>query len=254
MPDRLFLIDGTAFAYRAFFAIRGLTNSKGRPTNAVYGFARVLLKILREHQPSHIAMVFDAPGKTFRDDLYPEYKATREATPDDLVSQFPLIDDLVEAFNIRTLRIRGVEADDVIGTLARQGDALGMETVVVTGDKDALQLVTERVKVYDPNKGDSGMWYGPAEVRDRFGVDPRYVIDSLALMGDTADNVPGVRGIGEKTARTLLEKYGSLDGVYEHLDELKGKQKERLAEDREIAYLSKNACDDQHRGSAGLWH
>ncbi|MBI5093771.1 MAG: DNA polymerase I [Candidatus Hydrogenedentes bacterium] len=239
MPNCIFLIDGTAFAYRAFFAIRGLTNSKGRPTNAVYGFARVLIKIMREHKPSHIAVVFDAPGKTFRDDLYPEYKATRDATPEDLVSQFPLIEELVRAFNIPTFRVRGVEADDVIGTLARRAEAQGMETVIVTGDKDALQLVTDRVRVFDPNKGDNGAWYGPNEVKERFGVEPQHVIDSLALMGDTADNVPGVRGIGEKTARTLLEKYGSLDGVYAHLDELKGKQKERLTEDKETAYLSR---------------
>ncbi|MCP4644036.1 MAG: DNA polymerase I [bacterium] len=238
MADRLFVIDGTAFAYRSFFAIRGLTDSKGRPTNAAFGFARVLLKILREHEPSHIAVVFDAPGKTFRHEKYPEYKATRDATPDDLISQFPLIDRIVEAFNMPLIRISGVEADDVMGALAKRAEQAGMEAVLVTGDKDILQLVNDRVKVFDPNKGDGGLWYGPLEVQERFGASPERVTDALALMGDSSDNVPGVRGIGEKTAKKLLAQFGSLDGVYEHLDDLKGKQRERLEEDKDTAYLS----------------
>ncbi|MCC6489245.1 MAG: DNA polymerase I [Candidatus Hydrogenedentes bacterium] len=239
MADTLYLIDGSAFAYRAFFAIRGLTDSKGQPTNAVYGFARVLLKLLRQHDPSHIAVVFDAPGRTFRDDMYPEYKANREATPEELSSQFPLMHELVRAFNICMIVQPGVEADDVMGTLARRAGEAGMNTVLVTGDKDLLQLVTDRAKVYDPGKGDDGLWYGKEEVRERFGVGPEHVIDALGLMGDTADNVPGVRGIGPKTARTLLEKYGSLEAIYAHLDDLKGKQRERLEEDREMALLSR---------------
>ena len=239
MTDRLFLIDGTAFAYRSFFAIRGLTNSAGQPTNAAFGFARILMKVLREHGPSHVAVVFDAPGKTFRHDLYPEYKATREATPEDLLSQLPLIDGIVEALNIPILRMAGVEADDVMGTLARRAEKAGMEVVLVTGDKDFLQLVSTRVKVFDPGKGAAGLWWGEGEVRERFGTTPEHVVDALGLMGDSADNVPGVRGIGEKTARDLLAKYGSIDGVYEHLDELKGKQREKLETDRDMALLSR---------------
>jgi len=239
VAKELFLIDGSAFAYRSFFAIRGLTNSKGQPTNAVFGFARVLLKILREHVPSHVAVVFDAPGKTFRDDLYKDYKANRPETPAELISQMPLIDDLLGALNIPVIRIEGVEADDVIGALARRGEAESLDVVLVTGDKDALQLVTGHVKVYDPYKGDGGYWYGPEEVRARYGVPPESVVDVLALMGDSADNVPGVKGIGEKTARKLLEQYGSLDAIYEHLDELKGKQRERLEADRDLAFLSR---------------
>ncbi len=239
MADRLFLIDASAFAYRAFFAIRNLTNSKGQPTNAVYGFARILLKLLREHEPSHIAVVFDAPGKTFRDDMYPEYKANREAMPEELSSQFPLIHELVKAFNIPIFSQPGVEADDIMGTLARRAESENIETILVTGDKDMLQLINDTVKVYDPGKGESGAWYGVEEVRERFGCDPAHVIDALGLMGDTADNVPGVRGIGPKTAKTLLEKYGSLEGIYEHIDELKGKQREKLEEDRAIAMLSR---------------
>lgn len=239
MADRLFLIDGSAFAFRAFFAIRGLSDSKGRPTNAVFGFARVLLKLLREHDPSHIAVVFDASGPTFRDEMYAEYKATRPPTPPDLVAQMPEIDALVEAFNIPVLRVSGVEADDVLGTLARTAEAAGLEAVLVTGDKDALQLVSDKITVFDPGKGDTGVWLGPAEARERFGTDPEHVVDAMALIGDTADNVPGVRGIGEKTAKTLMETYGGLDNLYAHLSELKGKQKERLEQDREQAYFSR---------------
>lgn len=237
---RLFLIDGTAFAYRSYFAIRtALTDSKGRPTNAVYGFARVLLKILREQQPTHLVVTFDAGGETFRDKMYAEYKATRQETPEELRSQFPLMDMLVEAFEIPLLRVPGVEADDVIGTLARRAEAAGMDAVIVSGDKDLLQLVTGRVSVYDPSKGDAGVWYTPDSVRERFGVEPARVIDVLALMGDASDNVPGVRGVGEKTACKLLETYGSVDALYEHVDEIKGKVRENLIQGKESAYLSR---------------
>jgi len=238
MDKRLFVIDGMAYAFRSYFAIRNLRDSNGRPVNAVFGFARLLLKILREHDPSHIVMVFDAPGKTFRDDLYSEYKANRDETPADLKSQFPLIDKLVEAFDIHILRIPGVEADDVMGTLAIMAENQGMEPVLVTGDKDMLQCVTDTVRVFDPSKGDNGKWYAPADVVERYGVPPEHVIDLLGLMGDSADNVPGVRGIGEKTAKNLLEKYKDIDGLYEHIEDLKGKQKEKLIEDKENAYLS----------------
>lgn len=247
MADKLYLIDGSAFAYRAFFAIRGLTNSKGQPTNAVYGFARMLLKLLREHDPSHIAVIFDAPGKTFRDDLYAEYKATRQATPDDLKSQIPLIHELVQAFDIHLVVEPGVEADDVMGTLAKRATAHGMEAVLVTGDKDMLQLIGDKVRVFDPGKGDSGVFLTEADVRERFGVGPENVIDAMGLMGDTSDNVPGVRGIGPKTAKSLMEKYKTIDNLYAHIDELGGKQKERLIEDKELALLSRTlvtiACD-----------
>ena len=239
MSDTLFLIDGMAFAFRAFYAIPRLSNSKGNPTNALYGFARVLLKILRENEPSHIVVVFDAPGKTFREELYPEYKKNRSETPADLVCQLPLLDPLVEAFDVVCVRVPGVEADDVIGTLARKAAEAGLDAIVVSPDKDLLQLVNDHVCVFDPNKGDSGQWYRHADVVERFGVGPAGVIDTLALMGDASDNVPGVRGIGEKTARKLLEQYGTLDNLYAHIDELKGKQRERLEEDRELAFLSR---------------
>jgi len=240
MAEQIFLVDGMAFAFRAFFAIRtALTDPEGRPTNAIYGLARILLKILREYDPTHIAVVFDAPGRTFRDEIYPEYKATRAATPPELKEQFPRMHELVRALNLRLLVVPGVEADDVIGTLAKQAEARGLDAVLVTGDKDLLQLVSDRIRVLDPSKGEAGLWSGRAEVIERFGVGPEHVIDALALIGDTADNVPGVRGIGDKTAKKLMEDYGSLEGIYEHMDNLKGKQKERLLEDREQAFFSR---------------
>ena len=183
MPDRLFVIDGMAYAFRAYYAIRNLRDSTGQPVNAVFGFARILLKILRDHEPSHVVIVFDAPGKTFRDDMYPEYKANRDPTPADLIAQFPMIDTLIEAFDIPIVRVPGVEADDVLATLARQAEEAGLETVLVSGDKDILQVVTENAKVFDPHKGDEGRWYGPAEVKERYGVRPEHGGGWLGVWG-----------------------------------------------------------------------
>ncbi|MBI1321144.1 MAG: DNA polymerase I [Candidatus Hydrogenedens sp.] len=240
MPETIFIIDAMAYAFRSYFAIRAaLTDSRGRPTNAVYGFARVLIKILREHNPSHIAVVFDAPGKTFRDELYADYKSTRQETPDELKAQFPIMHELVEALDLPLYVVPGVEADDVIGTLARQAEAAGMEPVLVSADKDLLQLVTAKTRMFDPNKGDAGQWYGENEVRERFGTPPAHVADALALIGDTADNIPGVRGIGDKTAKKLMETYGTLEGLYERIGELKGKQRENLEQDKDQAFFSR---------------
>jgi DNA polymerase-1 len=240
MSERIFIIDGMAYAFRAFFAIRNaLTDKKGHPTNAVYGFTRILLRILRDHEPSHVAVVFDAPGKNFRNDLYPEYKATRKPTPPELKEQFPRMHEVVKALNIALYCVPGVEADDVIGALAVEAVEKGMEAVVVSGDKDLLQLINAQTRVFDPSKGDDGKWFDREDVVERFGVGPEHVIDALALIGDAADNVPGVRGIGDKTAKKLMEQYGSLEGLYEHLDELKGKQKEKITEDREQAFFSR---------------
>lgn len=240
MADRIFLIDAMAYAFRSYYAIRTpLTDAKGRPTNAVYGFTRVLLKILREHNPAYIAVVFDAPGKSFREEQYPEYKATRQETPQDLKDQFPMMHEVVKALNLPLLVVPGVEADDVIGTLALEAAENGLDAVIVSGDKDLLQLIGERVSVFDPSKGDEGQWYGREDVVERFGVGPEHVIDALALIGDAADNVPGVHGIGDKTAKKLMEEYGSLEGIYAHLDALKGKMKERLEQDRDQAFFSR---------------
>ena len=199
MDDRLYIIDGTAFAFRSYYAIKsGLSDSKGRPTNAAYGFTRILLKLLREKNPSHIAVVFDVGGKTFRHDLYAEYKANRKDTPTDLVEQFPIMKQIVQALNIPLILIPQVEADDVIGTLARRAEEEGQGVVVVTGDKDLLQLVSDHIMVYDPSKGGSEVWYGPAEVREKFGVGPEGVIDTLALMGIRLIMCPALRGLAKR--------------------------------------------------------
>ena len=239
MADKLYLVDGSAFAFRSFYAIRELTDSRGHPVNAVYGVSRMLLKLLREQDPSHIAVIFDAPGKTFRNEMYPEYKANRAAVPEALIAQMPLLEELVSTFPIVMIREPGIEADDVMGTLTRLTVQQGMDVVLVTGDKDMLQLVSDKVRVYDPNKGKQGTWLGPEEVMERFGVPPERVVDALGLMGDSADNVPGVPGIGPKTARTLLEKYKTIEGIYEHLDELTPKQRERFEQARDLAFLSR---------------
>ena len=239
MAKRLFIMDGMYFAFSAYYAIRNLRDSKGRPTNAVYGFTRVLLKLLREQNPEYLVIVFDAPGKTFRDDLFDNYKGTRQETPEDLLAQFDQIDKVIAAFQIPVLRVPGVEADDVIGTLSKQSEAAGIETVLVSNDKDLYQLVTDCTKVFAPKRDDGWTWFTPEVVQERFGVLPKHVIDVLALMGDTVDNVPGVRKIGQKTAVELVQKYGSLENLYDHLDEFKGKRKEYLSEDRDNAFLSK---------------
>ena len=239
MADTLYLVDGTAYIFRSFYAIRGLRNSQGLPTNAAYGFARMMLKLLREQDPAYVAVVFDAPGKTFRSALYPEYKMNRQAPPEELNEQVPMVDDIVDAINLPRVRVDGVEADDVIGTLARQAEAESMDVVLVTGDKDFFQLVSSRVRIYDPSKGDDGAWYGPEAVHERFGGPPEAVVDAMALIGDSSDNVPGVNGIGEKGAKKLIEQFGTLAGVYDHIGELKGKQRERLETQREQAELSR---------------
>lgn len=241
MRKCIYLIDAMAFAFRAFHAIKTpLSDANNRPTNAVYGFARIVLKLLREHDPQHIAVVFDAPEKNFREEMYPEYKATRVKTPPELLEQFPRMHELVRALNLPLLVVPGVEADDVIGALARQAEAADMDVVVVSGDKDLMQLISDRVRMYDPNKDEAKAWSGVEEVRARFGVKPAHVRDALALIGDSADNIPGVRQIGEVKARKLLSTYQSLENLYAHLDDISGKQREYLEQDRDQAFFARD--------------
>lgn len=240
MNNSFYLIDAMAFAFRAFHAISAsLSDSKGRPTNAVYGFTRILLKVLREHDPDYITVVFDAPGKNFRHDMYPDYKATRAATAPELLEQIPRMYEVVEALNLPLSLVPGVEADDVIGTLARSGAADGLDVVIVSGDKDLLQLVDENIRVFDPGKAEEKAWWGVEQVRDRFGVGPEHVQDALALIGDTADNIPGVRQVGEVKAARLLSQYQSLENLYANLDAIKGKLREYLETDREQAFFAR---------------
>jgi DNA polymerase I len=210
MP-RLFLIDGSSQMYRAYHAIRGLTGPDGRSTNAVYGFTTMLRKLIADHRPEFIAASFDLAGPTFRDELAPDYKANRAPMPADLAEQVPLVREACEALGVPVLAVEGFEADDVIGTLARQARAAGFDVAIVTGDKDFYQLVGDGVRVYNPR--DEGTWYDAAGVVEKFGVRPDQVVDVLALMGDTIDNIKGVAGIGEKGARALIATYGTLDGL-----------------------------------------
>jgi DNA polymerase-1 len=209
MPS-LWLVDGSHAIFRAYHALPHLSTRKGVPTNAVYGFTTMLLRALREGNPTHFAVAFDEEAKAKRSEIYPEYKATRGAPPDDLMPQFPLVRRVLEAMRIPAIGFAGYEADDVIATLTRRARALGWEVVIVTGDKDLMQLVDGSVRSYDSMYE---KWYGPAEVEEKWGVPPAQVADLLALTGDKIDNVPGVPGVGEKTAASLLKEYGSLEGV-----------------------------------------
>ena len=234
----LYLVDGSSYIFRAFYGIRHtLTNSRGLPTNALYGFTTMLMKVVREEQPDYLAVVFDSKAKTFRHDLYPEYKANRTEPPEDLSAQFPFFEPLVEAFNIFSLRKDGFEADDIIGSLARKAEAKKMDVVIVSNDKDMMQLISPHIRMLDTMKN---KWIAEPEVDDKFGVTPDKVIEVLGLMGDSSDHVPGVPGVGPKTATELIQKFGSMEGVYESLDEVTRKKlKEKLENNRDQAFLSR---------------
>lgn len=216
--SELYLIDGNSYIYRAYYAIRGLSTSKGLPTNAIYGFTNMLMKILNEKGPEFLAIAFDPKGPTKRHEVYEAYKAQRPKMPDALSVQIPYIHRMVDAFHIPLLMMEGYEADDVIGTAARKGEQDGYEVIIVTGDKDMLQLVTPHVRVYDPMKD---KLYGESDVLERFGVSPAQVVEMMALMGDSIDNIPGVTGIGEKTARELIATFGTVENLLAHLEEVK---------------------------------
>ncbi|AUZ85765.1 DNA polymerase I [Methylophaga nitratireducenticrescens] len=221
----LILVDGSSYLYRAYHAMPPLTNSDGEATGTIYGVINMLRKLIRDYQPEHMAVVFDAKGKTFRNDLYAEYKATRPPMPDDLREQIEPIHEIVKAMGLPLLCIDNVEADDVIGTLAKQATAAGIETVISTGDKDMAQLVSKHVTLVNTmNNTKTDI----AAVQEKFGLTPQQIVDYLALMGDKVDNIPGVDSVGPKTATKLLQQYGSLQGVIEHADEVKGKLGEKL--------------------------
>ena len=236
MNNTLYLIDGSSYLYRAYFAIKRLSSPTGFPTNAIYGFTQMLLKLLKDYQPHHVAMVFDVGRVTFRTELYPAYKANRAEMPDDLRQQIGPIRDLVRAFNIPVVELQGYEADDLIGTLAARWEAQGGKVVVVTGDKDLRQIVTDQTTLLDTMKN---LTSAIPQVHERFGVGPDGVIDILGLAGDTSDNIPGVPGIGEKTAIKLVQQFGSMDSLLERAAEVPGKVGEKLREFSEQARLSR---------------
>ena len=243
MAKRLFLLDGMALVYRAHFALiaRPIFTSKGVNTSALYGFTQTLLEILSKQQPTHIAVAFDTDAPTPRHTIFPEYKATRQAMPEDLAAALPHVRRMLEAFRVPLLECDGYEADDIIGTLARRAEKEGFKTYMVTPDKDFGQLVDENTFLYRPRRsGDEVEIMGVEEIKNRWGIQKtEHVIDVLALMGDSVDNVPGVPGVGEKTATKLVGQYGTVENLLAHLGELKGKLKESLEKNREIALLSK---------------
>jgi DNA polymerase-1 len=240
---RLFLIDGSALAYRAYFAfIRNpLINSKGENTSAVFGFTNSLLKIMRDEEPDYLAVVFDTKAPTFRHEIFKEYKSTRAKMPAEMSEQLPRIREVVESMHLPILEVEGFEADDLMGTLAKKAKKEGLEVILVTGDKDFLQLVDEDVKVLNPKRGgEEPELLDQAGVEKKLGVPPEKVTELLALMGDTSDNVPGIPGVGEKTALELINQFGSLEGVLKNAGKVKRKNvRKGLEEHADLARLSK---------------
>jgi DNA polymerase-1 len=239
---KLVVIDGNAIIHRSFHALPPLMTKSGELVNAVYGFASTLLSVIEKFQPDYIIATFDLKAPTFRHKEYVEYKATRVKAPDELYAQIDRVKELVRAFNIPIYEKEGFEADDVIGTIVTQSEKLdaGIENIIVTGDLDTLQLVTEKTKVYALRRGITDtVLYGYSEVMERFGLRPDQMIDYKSLRGDASDNIPGVKGIGEKTATDLLQKYDTVEKVYENIAEIKGAVKDKLEKDKAQAFKSK---------------
>lgn len=242
-PPCVYLIDGSSYIFRAFFALPPLTNSAGLPTHAIYGFTTMTFKFLKTHRPEYLAVALDAGRETFRNEIFQDYKRNRPEAPADLVPQFPYIRKVLEAMNVAVLELEGYEADDIIATLCKDFSRRGFSVVIVSGDKDLMQLVGERVKLLDTAKD---KWIDTAAVKEKFGVEPQKVIEVMGLMGDAIDNIPGVKGIGEKTAIALIQKYGSLENLFARLDELEhcglrgaGRIRKALADSKQLAFLSR---------------
>ena len=239
---KLFLIDGTALAYRSYFAMskKPLINSKGENTSAIYGVANSLLKIISDEKPDYILVTFDSGKPTFRHQLYPEYKSTRAKMPDELICQLPLIKQLTEAMGLRTLEIEGVEADDAIGTVAKQASKKGIQTFIYSADKDFIQLMDERIELVSPSRGKipEKRW-NHRNISERYGVPPERFVDFLALLGDASDNIPGLPGVGKKTAASLMQKYENIEEIYKHLDQLPEKLQKKFIEGKDKLFLSR---------------
>ena len=245
--EKFLIIDGNSIANRAFYALPFLSNREGEPSGAVYGFANILIKIIQQEKPTHILIAFDHARKTFRNDIYSEYKMQRKPTPVELHSQFPIIKNMLKTMNINIIEVAGIEADDIIGTASKLYKG---QTIILSGDRDLLQLIDETTSVWLTKKGVSELEKVDLyNIETLFGVKPKQVVDLKALMGDTSDNIPGVKGVGEKTALSLINDYETLDSVYSHIEDIKGKLKEKLENDRDMAYMSyklatiKRNCD-----------
>lgn len=230
------IIDGNNICFRSFYALPMLSNFEGVISNAVFGFANTLVKIIEQEKPDYIAVAFDKGKKTFRHQMYKEYKAQRRPTPKELLDQLPLLRQMLDTMHIRYIELDDIEADDIIGVLSRKFDT---ENLIVSADKDVLQLINGNTSVYAPQKQSDAIVYNEKSLKEIMQIEPYQIIELKALMGDSSDNIPGVRGVGEKTALGLITEYGNLDGVYEHIDEVKGKTQEKLLADRESAYFSK---------------
>jgi DNA polymerase-1 len=230
MKKRLILVDGSSYLYRAFYALPPLKSPKGEPTGAIYGFLRMISSLMGDLSPEYIAVVFDLPGKTFRHERYQEYKANRKETPDDLKVQIPKIKELIRLWGIKIIEIPGYEADDIIATLARKGKEKGFEVIIVTPDKDMMQLVEENIKILNPVSGEI---FDVEKVKKKYGVYPEKFVEYLAMIGDTVDNIIGVKGVGPKTASKLLNEYGSIENILKNIDQLKPKLQEAFKEAKE---------------------
>ena len=237
MSKRFLIIDGHSQLYQAYYAITNLTTPLGQPINAVYGFTRMLRKFIKEHNPYYMAIAFDTKAPTFRHKAFKEYKIQRKPTPDDLISQIPLMYDIIKAHNIPFYACEGYEADDIIGTISKTFSSNEIECIIVTTDKDMLQLVDENIKVLNPRKNEM---IDVERIRTEKGIAPKEFIDVLALAGDTSDNIPGIPGIGIKTALELIREWKTLDNVLSNIDKIKGKKRqENLSKHADLAFLSK---------------
>ncbi|MBM4402428.1 MAG: DNA polymerase I, partial [Candidatus Cloacimonetes bacterium] len=254
MNSRLVLIDANSLLHRAYHALPPLTTSKGEQVGAVFGFTSTLLKVFQELKPEYVIVAWDTKEPTFRHQEYTQYKAHRPEADPDLIEQFSRTHELVSAFSIPQYEVSGYEADDIIGTLAKRAadeeqrakskEQKDLETIIVTGDLDTLQLIDEKTKVYTPRRGFSDtVLYDEKLVTERYGLVPSQIVDYKALRGDPSDNIPGVKGIGEKTAAELLQKFRSLGEVYKHLDKVSARQKKLLSEGQENAFLSRGLAE-----------
>jgi len=241
---RLFLIDGSSYIFRAFFAIPpSFKNAAGLPTNAIFGFTNILLKLLKQYRPEYVTVALDAGRKTFRNEMLADYKGNRPEAPPELIPQFPYFRKVLDALNVPLLELPGYEADDIIATLCGTMSGKGCDVIVVSSDKDLMQLVTDGIKLLDSAKD---RWIGADQVKEKFGVAPEQIIEVMGLMGDAVDNIPGVKGIGEKTAIALIQQFHTLENLYDHLDQveqskLRGAARIRkvLEEGKEAAFLSR---------------
>lgn len=227
MKNKVVLIDGSSYLYRAFYALPPLKSPDGKPTGAIYGFIRMLLKTINLFNTPYIAVAFDLPGKTVRHEKFKEYKATRKETPNDLKAQIPTIKEIIKLLGINIIEKPSYEADDIIATLSKKAEKEGYEVIIVTPDKDMNQLINENIKIYNPMKDEI---VDTEKIKENYGILPTQFLDYLTLIGDNIDNIPGIKGVGPKTATLLLNEFGNLENILKNIDKLKGKLKEYFQE------------------------